>query len=89
MLELDAGVGGGEAPVDGLGGGVAVLLARRHLLLQGHAVGQPAVEALRGQHQVVLAALAPSAVGIMCRLGADLDLEVQQVPRQGRRLGSG
>ena len=45
-LELDAGVGRGEAPVDLLAGGVPLLDPRRHLPLDRHPVAQPAVQAL-------------------------------------------
>jgi len=49
VVELDAGVVGGEAPVDGADGGVAGGHPGRDLLLQGLTVGQAAVETLACQ----------------------------------------
>jgi LCP family protein required for cell wall assembly len=50
VLELDAGVLGREPPVDPTTGPVARRLPRRDLPLQGRPIGQPAVQALPGQH---------------------------------------
>src|SRR3954463_7746441 len=63
VLELDAGVGGGEAPVDPTVGGVSGGLPRGDLAFQGRAVGQPAVQALPGEHaQLDLGYVQPAAV---------------------------
>jgi hypothetical protein len=50
VLELDPGIGRGEAPVDSTTGRVARRLPRRDLPLQRCPVGQPPVQALLGQH---------------------------------------
>jgi hypothetical protein len=50
MPELDAGVLGGEPPVDPATGPVTRRLPGRDLPLQRHPVGQAAVQALLGQH---------------------------------------
>jgi hypothetical protein len=50
VLELDAGVLGGEPPVDPATGAVACRLPRRDLPLQRRPVGQPPVQALPSQH---------------------------------------
>ena len=49
MVELDTGVVGGEAPVDGADGSVALGHPGGDLLLQGVAIRQTSVEALAGQ----------------------------------------
>ena len=49
MIELDASVVGGEAPVDGLDGGVALGAPGSDLLLKGLTVWQTAVETLAGE----------------------------------------
>ena len=49
MVELDAGVVGGEAPVDGTDGGVALGDPGGDLTLEGAPVRQAPVEALVGQ----------------------------------------
>jgi hypothetical protein len=49
VVELDAGVVGGEAPVDGLDGGVAVGDPGCDLVFEGGAVWQASVEALAGE----------------------------------------
>jgi hypothetical protein len=50
VVELDAGVLGGEPPVDTTTSPVAGRLPRRDLPLQGRLVGQAAGQALAGQH---------------------------------------
>src|SRR5687768_2291685 len=63
VLELDAGVLGGEPPVDPTTGPVAGRLPRRDLPLQGRPVGQATVQALPGQHgQLDLGHVQPAAV---------------------------
>src|SRR5215207_3314422 len=70
MLELDAGVLGGEPPVDTTTGPVARHLPGCDLLLRGRLVGQAAVQALLGQHgQLELGHVQPAAV-----LGGVVDL---------------
>ena len=49
MVELDASVVGGETPVDGADGGVALGHPGRDLLLEDLAVWQASVETLAGQ----------------------------------------
>src|SRR6266545_3406278 len=49
MVELDASVVGGEAPVDGADGGVALGQPGYDLLFEGLAVRQAAVETLAGE----------------------------------------
>jgi len=49
MVELDAGIVSGEAPVDGADGGVARGDPGRDLLFERLTVRQAAVEALAGQ----------------------------------------
>src|SRR5512132_1513689 len=63
VLELDAGVFGGEPPVDPATGPVARRLPSRDLPLQGRPVGQATVQALSGQHgQLDLGHVQPAAV---------------------------
>jgi len=63
VLELDAGVLGGEAPVDPATGPVACRLPGRDLPLQGRPISQAAVQALPGQHgQLDLGHVQPAAV---------------------------
>src|SRR6266508_4138872 len=50
MLELDAGIRGGEAPIDGAAGGVAVSLPGGDFALQCGPVGEATVQALLRQH---------------------------------------
>jgi hypothetical protein len=50
VLQLDAGILSGEAPVDATASSIAGRLPRRDIPLQGRLVGQPAVQALPGQH---------------------------------------
>ena len=49
-LEHDAGIGGGEAPVDRAGDGVASLFPSSNLLGQGVCIGDAAVHALAPEH---------------------------------------
>jgi hypothetical protein len=49
VVELDAGVVGGEAPVDGADGGVALSHPGRDLLFERLPVRQTAVETLAGE----------------------------------------
>jgi Voltage gated chloride channel len=63
MLELDAGVLGGEAPVDPATGPVARRLPGCDLPFQGRLVAQAAVQALLGQHgQLDLGHVQPAAM---------------------------
>src|SRR6266496_4147045 len=76
VLELDAGVGGREAPVDPSVGGVAGGLPGGDLAFQRRAVAQPAVQALLGEHaQLDLGHVQPAAV-----LGPVLDLQLVGKP---------
>jgi len=81
VLELDAGVFGGEPPVDPTTGSVARCLPGGGLPLQGRPVGQPAVQALSGQHgQFDLGHVQPAAV-----LGRVVQLQlVGEPPGLGR-----
>jgi len=76
MLELDAGVLGGEPPVDSATGAVARRLPGCDLPLQGRPVGQPSVQALSGQHgQLDLGHVQPAAV-----LGGGVQLQLVGQP---------
>src|SRR3954451_7955616 len=82
MLEFDARVGGGEAPVDAVPRGIAVGDPGGHFLLDGRPVGQATVEALALQDaQLDLGHVEPTAM-----LGRVVDLQfVRQALRLGRR----
>src|SRR5512132_2922520 len=63
VLELDAGILGGEPPVHAAASRVAGRLPRGDLPREGHLVGQPPVQALPGQHtQLDLGHVQPAAV---------------------------
>src|SRR5512132_3417610 len=63
VLELDAGIGGGEAPVDPAAGGIAGGLPGGDFAFQRRPVGQPPVQALLGQHaQLDLGHVQPAAM---------------------------
>jgi hypothetical protein len=48
VLELDASIGGGEAPVNAGAGVVPLLLPRRGFAAERPVIGKPSVEALAG-----------------------------------------
>jgi hypothetical protein len=86
VLQLDAGVFGGEPPVDPATGPVAGRLPRHDLPLQGRLVGQATVQALLGQHgQLDLGHVQPAAV-----LGGVVQLQLVGQPlglgRRERRI---
>src|SRR6266699_6867203 len=63
VLELDAGIVGGEPPVDTTASAVAGCLPRCDLPLQGRPVGQPPVQALPSQDgKLDLGHVQPAAV---------------------------
>src|SRR6266496_6604975 len=71
VLELDPSILGREAPVDPTTRSVARRLPRRDLPLQRRLVGQPAVQALLGQHgKLDLGHVQPAAM-----LGRVMDLQ--------------
>ncbi len=84
MAELDARVGRGEAPADGGGGAVALLLPGRHLGAHGLLIRHPPIQTLAAQGaEFDLGAVGPTTV-----FGRVVDLPLVQQPLGlGRREG--